>query len=127
LIFSSHRNMLTTTKQPSMPQVWRFDWDGLEDKKAEVHNLAVQIQLHTNELEVECDENGWDAAGAVGCAVQNPDAAECIFSPYVIFRGLWFTLHSYAPILSFLIHTQVGGSCWKTTTKSTRTQHDPHL
>ncbi len=67
-----------------MNQLWRFDWDGLEDKREQVHALAVRIRDATNDLEVECERNGWDAAGVIGCAIRDAEEAARIFSPYVL-------------------------------------------
>lgn len=67
-----------------MHQLWRCDWDGLEDKQEQVHALAIHIRDATNELEAECERNGWDALGAIGCAIRDPEEAARIFSPYVL-------------------------------------------
>lgn len=77
-----------TTNTMVIPQRWRFDWTGLEDKQVEVHNLATCIQKATTELQKECMENGWEATGAIGCGIRNPGEAERIFSPYVLYSLL---------------------------------------
>ncbi len=83
-----HLNTVNTVKRkrtnPYDDQIWRFDWDGFEQEREEVHNLAVQIQEATAELDSECKTNGWQCCGAVGCAVRDPEEAERIFSPYVV-------------------------------------------
>jgi hypothetical protein len=74
------RLRLNQTQTPN--QLWRFDWKGLEDKQEEVRGLAIRIRDAARELEVECEEKGWDAPGVIGCGVRDPEEASRIFSPY---------------------------------------------
>eukprot|EP01111_Echinosteliopsis_oligospora_P013179 TRINITY_DN4659_c0_g2_i1.p1 TRINITY_DN4659_c0_g2~~TRINITY_DN4659_c0_g2_i1.p1 ORF type:complete len:159 (+),score=43.45 TRINITY_DN4659_c0_g2_i1:218-694(+) len=60
---------------------YRFDWGGLEHKRAEIHEFARKIVESTKELEEECEMNGWQACGAIGCAIRDPHLAESLFSP----------------------------------------------
>jgi hypothetical protein len=80
-------------------QIWRFDWEGLELERARILELTLEIQKVTDELELECNAKGWQAAGAIGCAIRDPAEAERIFSPYVtsIFLSLkYFLLENQA-------------------------------
>lgn len=85
-------NTKTTTPQPPLTlhlrgrrkqpkRIWRFDWAGLEHKREETHKLAEQIQKATDDLEAECNNKGWQAAGAIMMAIRDPDEAERVFSP----------------------------------------------
>ncbi len=64
-------------------QVWRFDWNGLDEERDRIRCLTEEIEQKTNALESECKGRGLQAAGAIGCAIRNPEEAERLFSPYV--------------------------------------------
>ena len=56
------KKLLISRLQPRkinhIKQIWRFDWEGLEYKRARISELTLEIQKLTNKLELECNAKG---------------------------------------------------------------------
>jgi hypothetical protein len=75
---------LTLRRRKPIYPMWSFEWHGLEHKQDQLRELARNIQRKMREFDAECQQNGWQACGAIGCAIRSPEEAEQLFSPFVI-------------------------------------------
>jgi hypothetical protein len=83
---NNKRRTVTLKLRPRHPhpyrdKIWQLDWIGFEKQREQVRKLALRIKEDTQEFEKECVSKGWQACGALGCAIRNPEEAERIFSP----------------------------------------------